>query len=518
MRTGAVLSLLAALPLLLGCAREAPPAPPMLVVGIDGGEWKVIEELWRQGRLPVLRDLAERGVHGPLDTDYAASPVIWTTIATGRRPRDHGITDFVVPTPRGDVPISSDLRRVPALWNMLSTTGRRVAVLGWWVTWPVEEVAGVMLSDRSLLGLDRAEFPPGLEGRLDPALAVLDGSPGGFDLGDPVQRRDRLVAELAKDLVTQPFDLWMVYFRSADVVSHRDWKYFEPEAFESVDPAALAAGAERVPRAYEAIDRALGELLAAAPPATNVLVVSDHGFVASPKEKAQVLFDLDAVLERLGYLERGAAGVDFAHTKVYSFNSPKHRKGKTVRFSLAGREAGGAVLPRQRAEVRAALDRDLQRVTYDDGVPVFWIRDARPAERRDGADFVIGVSNDAPSRTLWLDGEPFEGPVEGITRITGTHDRHTRGIFLAAGPDIAPGAAPAGIDIHDLAGTILYGLGLPAGEDFAGSVRQELFSSAFRRRFPARTVTSWGRRTAGEVSTSEADDRLIDELGALGYL
>src|SRR5579864_3903722 len=92
---------------------------PLLVIGIDGGEWRVVHRMWQDGELPNLRRLADRGTTARLETAYNASPVIWTTIATGVTPAEHGITDFVVPSDRGDVPISSMVRWVPVLWTML---------------------------------------------------------------------------------------------------------------------------------------------------------------------------------------------------------------------------------------------------------------------------------------------------------------------------------------------------------------------------------------------------------------
>src|ERR1700724_983671 len=117
-----------------GAAKHA----PLLVIGIDGGEWRVVHRMWRDGELPNLRRLADRGTTATLETAYNASPVIWTTIATGVTPAEHGITDFVVPSPHGDVPISSMVRRVPALWTMLTQAHRRVAVLGWGGSWPAD--------------------------------------------------------------------------------------------------------------------------------------------------------------------------------------------------------------------------------------------------------------------------------------------------------------------------------------------------------------------------------------------
>jgi len=60
------------------------------VIGIDGGEWRVIRQLWKSGELPNLRSIADRGTTATLATAYNASPVIWTTIATGVTP--HGTT------------------------------------------------------------------------------------------------------------------------------------------------------------------------------------------------------------------------------------------------------------------------------------------------------------------------------------------------------------------------------------------------------------------------------------------
>ena len=157
--------------------------PPLIVIGIDGGEWKVIHRLWAEGKLPHLKRISEQGVATTLHTAYNSSPVIWTTIATGVAPEVHGITDFVVPTPRGDVPVSSAVRKVPALWNMLSRAGRRVAVLGWWASWPAEKVDGVVLSDRALLDLDGARLA-----RLLPA-AIPAGPPPGGRRSRPVRRR-----------------------------------------------------------------------------------------------------------------------------------------------------------------------------------------------------------------------------------------------------------------------------------------------------------------------------------------
>ena len=179
----------------------------------------------------------------------------------------------------------------------------------------------------------------------------------------------------------------------------------------------------------------------------------------------------------------------------------------------------GEPLPeRHREPLRQRLRDDLARVTWPGGEPVFRVRDPRPRESRDGGDLVVVVRRAGAAHEVLVDGEPDSAPVVHLGRISGTHHRRTAGILLAAGPDVASGADVEGIGIHDLAPTVLYALGLPVGEDFAGEARTGLFTSSFRGGRAVTTVATWGTRTAEEAPRSQSDRELLDELGALGYL
>ncbi len=83
-----------------GCGGdEVGPADRILLVGIDSADWDVVEPLMAEGRLPNLRALVESGVSCDLHSlePKQKSPTIWTTIATGKLPEKHGITDYVDP-------------------------------------------------------------------------------------------------------------------------------------------------------------------------------------------------------------------------------------------------------------------------------------------------------------------------------------------------------------------------------------------------------------------------------------
>ncbi len=285
---------------------DAPPGRRVLLVGLDGADWQAIDPLARAGRLPVFARLRDHGRTGILlATPPLVSPILWTTIATGRRPEDHRILDFMVDLPGGgQAPVPSSERRVAALWNVFSDAGRRVGVVGWWATWPAEEVAGTIVSDRVAPQLARGDTP--IEaGSIAPASrtaelaarlvrardltredlsaylpvtaeeyraaqeALREGS--GRLYRNPLAHLAAIVAstrsyaQMAEAIVAgrQP-GLLLVYLEAIDSVSHRFVKD--------------ARGAGAIARAYADVDAVIGRLAGRVAPDTWVLVVSDHGF------------------------------------------------------------------------------------------------------------------------------------------------------------------------------------------------------------------------------------------------
>ena len=74
--------------------------------------------------MPTLARLVNEGASGTLKTIHPPlSPLIWTTMMTGTSPLDHRILDFlrVNPVSQQREPITSDERKVPAIWNMASS-------------------------------------------------------------------------------------------------------------------------------------------------------------------------------------------------------------------------------------------------------------------------------------------------------------------------------------------------------------------------------------------------------------
>lgn len=309
-----------------GTVRAADPSAPaskapLLVVGLDGAEWDVVLPMLADGELPTLAGLMKRGTYGLLDTlEPTLSPAIWTTIATGKTPAEHGITDFVRHKSDGTLELltNSD-RKVKALWNIASDYDKRVCVIGWWMTWPVEPIHGVMVAQTNTLSPEASGqriwkgtlvadmpaqvFPPDRQQEL---LSVLDEVRhemehlsrdifGRFTrpLGDLDYRRlrktewalraDAIYRRVGlKLLAARPaYDLTLIYFGGPDVVGHRFWRFMRPEGYpEPPSTDETINFARMIPDYYKYMDRVLGELLAAAPDGTRVIVLSDHGMHA----------------------------------------------------------------------------------------------------------------------------------------------------------------------------------------------------------------------------------------------
>jgi hypothetical protein len=320
-RALAVLSALAAA-LITGCGRPAPSGThPILLIGLDGIEWEVALPLLRDGRLPTLGGLVARGIGGELASIRPTiSPTIWTTIATGRAPEDHGIRGFALESASG-VPgrlYTSADRRVPAFWDIASAAGRRCHVIGWWNTFPVEPIEGVMVAQVNTLDpgeqlfgrevwkgglfpdLEGQVWPPDRKGEFLAEIPAADGEMralaerilgGRSEPEGALEKRlwdnciwsfraDRTYQRIALKLLRakQPFDVLAIYLGGGDVAGHRFWRYRQPDFFQDrpTDEAVKAYGAV-IADYYIVLDELLGEILAAAPPDCNVLVVSDHG-------------------------------------------------------------------------------------------------------------------------------------------------------------------------------------------------------------------------------------------------
>lgn len=134
----------------------------VLLIGVDGADPAVLEELMDAGRLPELARMRSGGAYAPMRTTYPpVSPVAWTSLLTGCWPARHGIIDFVTKAPHAyhptlglyslragpDGQLRYESRRtVPTIADILSAEGLSSYLLHIPATFPPPEIRGGVLA------------------------------------------------------------------------------------------------------------------------------------------------------------------------------------------------------------------------------------------------------------------------------------------------------------------------------------------------------------------------------------
>ncbi|HYQ88888.1 MAG TPA: alkaline phosphatase family protein [Candidatus Binatia bacterium] len=294
----------------------------VLVFGIDAGEWDVLGPLLDQGKCPNFARLRAEGSAGKLRSfvPLTRSPVIWTSIATGKVPDKHGIKDFYAfarrldpggddSIPRGLKPNTSNKWKARSVWNILGGLGRTVGVIGWWVTWPAQPVNGVLVTDyvqydpknwTSRSGMTYPESLSTMTERYRRTVQSISWAEifqfvAPFDTTQVTERQKVLVGNLkwvlASDLTfyqtgirlyrrNHP-DFFAMYFRGVDEICHSYWDVGVPGNLMFSPPptkAELEWLKPIIPNYYIFTDRMLGDFLKEAGKDTDVIVCSDHGF------------------------------------------------------------------------------------------------------------------------------------------------------------------------------------------------------------------------------------------------
>jgi predicted AlkP superfamily phosphohydrolase/phosphomutase/tetratricopeptide (TPR) repeat protein len=287
-----------------------PLAKKVLLIGWDAADWKLINPLLDQGLMPTLDDFVNHGVMGNLATlRPILSPMLWNSIATGKRPDKHGILGFMEPDPQtgGVRPTTSTSRKVKAIWNILTQRGYKTHVLGWFAGHPAEPINGISVSDLFPYAVAPLEkewpLPPGAvhpesmrktfaDLRMHPAevteAAILPWIPRAAEID---QEKDKGLQSFSKILAencsihnaatwilqNEPWDFLAVYYNGIDHFCH-GFMHFHPPRMEGISEEKFEIYKDVVNGAYRFHDMMLQTLLELAGPDVTVLLVSDHGF------------------------------------------------------------------------------------------------------------------------------------------------------------------------------------------------------------------------------------------------
>ena len=542
------------------------------VVGLDGLTFRVLSPMLRAGELPTFRRLVADGAWGSLLTyGVASSPIVWTSVATGKRARDHGVTDFVT---RSDGvyqarTFKSFDWRARSVWSMLGETFGPVGVVNWLMTAPPQPVPGAIVTRLSLAAPGQRAYPPDLE---QPVAAILErrGASGEGDERTEALAHIDSVFDVANLLLERVDPAFLAVYQSAtDAAEHTTWKYHQPAAFDAVlwasDASEAAEQATLIEDTYRAVDRRLGQLLERLGDDTLLVVLSDHGQRAA--RRPRIRWRLDSLLVRLGvaHHEAEGRGLDYRRSVAYTLVETPWTPRLRVNINLDGREQDGVVpAARYRSRVRQ-LAAQIEALRFENGEPVFAgvraaTRPSRAGAAGNDADLIFDHTRQSRD-PLGLDRRIRVGDawvrmrelVEVDTTISGDHDR--QGVVFLLGRGVRPGPigqrsmttalqellhpltdrvavvdrllpmlARLGLTERmttlDVTPTLLHAAGQPVGHDMAGHPRAALIATGQ----PVTWVSTWERAVDGEQGPEdapvdpEAEAEVLEKLRALGYV
>jgi len=537
----------------------------VLVIGLDGVTFDLIEPWVAQGKLPNLGRLMQKGAWGRLQsTQPAHSAPAWTSCVTGVNPGKHGITSFYrwEAEKQRFIPVNALDIHYPALWNIMSTHGKKVGILNLPIGYPPPEMNGYAVSGMMAPDLESACYPASLK---DELLSVVPD----YEIEAPIlpDRRATLegilhqmeVRETAANYLQEcyPTDFTMVVFTGSDRLQHFYWADMDPEhpAHDRLVGQGLGHAIEL---GYQKLDQAVGRLLERSGDETTVIVLSDHGFLpiyrrffvnlwlqelglfALKKQRLAIIEFFKQWVFRLGLrrfiskVKQRVPGVENLRIQSLSFSAVDWDRTSTffgptmgLSFNLQGREAKGIILPASYAELRDRMIHDLKQI-QDPQSGELVVSDVQPRESIYHGDAVhlapdlriqMATHREGDWLGLYIHQRGLDpGPI--IREPGRIHAGHApEGIFIAYGPNVNASTRIQDAQIVDVAPTVLYAMGLPVPTTMDGKILTDIFVEDHLKSNPPSYSDDLISHDEQHYTFKEEETELIEErLRDLGYL
>lgn len=474
-----------------------------IAIALDAADSELVLEWARDGTLPVLGDLIERGATARLSAETGLGPeATWPTMVTGCMPGKHGVYDWRCIRPGTDLRVRDPRRayRRP-FWSVLSDDGatRSPLLLDVPYGWADQVDGGTAVLGWGQRGTERTSsqpshllgelterygrYPLGLEvdhaGRIQAALEQLS------TLQSLAGARTRLLIEL---LESRDWQVCVASYFESHYGGHDFHRYLVPGSW-GYDERVAAELDEPLRRLYQTLDRCVGELLAGVGDDVNVVIFSGFGM----RPNTNGLRCLPEALTRLGYTTpstpsaptRAVAGLraaalttvprplarwvrrrlpagtqdrhfervwhesaDWRRTRAYAEGEPGH---SFVRVSNSFSGDREALVDEVKGELQALENADTGRPAIAE---VIEVRQATPGPNAGALpDLAIAWAQDGMLERVR---HPKAGLIEEDLRELPPSEHTDEGFAIAAGPGIRAGDDIGGGHIVDLAPTLLH--------------------------------------------------------------
>ncbi len=278
----------------------------VLIIGLDGGTWKILCPMMENGIMPNLKRLVDSGSSGVLkSTIPPITAAAWTSFQTGVNPGKHGIIDFQafdMNTKKTRLVNSNDIK-IDTILEIASRHNRKVISINMPMTFPPKHVNGVIIGGLLSPGVDRRFAYPEyvydrfIKGQGYRITAGRLEKRASMSLRDFVEEQIRVEDrrfKLAKQLMKESeWDLFIVHNQLMDGIQHALYSYLDPDSEKYDEQKNNIIG-----KFYKETDRFIGEILENAKQNTTFIIMSDHGHY-----EVSAFVNLNAWLRKKGYLK-----------------------------------------------------------------------------------------------------------------------------------------------------------------------------------------------------------------------
>lgn len=547
----------------------------IVIIGLDGATWNVIYPLISKGKLPTFRYLIENGSYGNLNSTIPPlSAPAWTSAFTGVNPGKHNIFDFF--TIRNDTyelrNVTSNDRKIPAIWNILDTHGMTSGIFNIPMTYPPEAIDGFMVAGLGTPDINsNFIYPSSLKEELK---RYLHGLQFSIDVGTIMGgKEDAFLDELYKVTDMQEkavhylynkyqSDLFMVVFDELDRLQHFFWRHMETN-HPLHDLKKSQKYHDAIENYYQHLDIVIKRFLDTLSEDTTVMIVSDHGFGGLHKDfyinkyfhdigilrlkprppvafNTQLVRTIKTTLKQLTYrmgigrwvdrivpdwmrlksltptVDTGLGNVDWQQTKAYFCSL----SGQNVWVNLRGRQPEGIIEHGKECEsLRDHLIEKLYAVK-DPETSQNIIRKVYKREEIYTGDFVSNAPDliidmaDGYVMQVGLAPNMLMPAMQYKLYRSGCHRQH--GIFIAIGKDIKKNHQVQNAEIIDIIPTVLYLLDKQIPTYMDGKVLTNILNKDLKR-VEYQAIQSQRTDTIHDISEDE-EAKIAERLKGLGYM
>jgi predicted AlkP superfamily phosphohydrolase/phosphomutase len=542
----------------------------VIIIGLDGGTWQILNPLMEDGKAPFFSHLAKRGVRGILrSTMPPVTAPAWTSFLTGKNPGKHGLFDFQridFVNQERKLTFSTDCKSASIL-DYLTEAGKRSLFMNIPLTFPPQPINGVLVSGFPVPPDANFVYPAEMESRLRDSGYIIDWMDIYRSRKDllkvtMIRMADKAQLDVFESLLQEEqWDVAMIVIAGTDKIGHLEWQ---------------KGNVNEVKKYYTFIDGLLSNLdKKGLFSDVTLAIMSDHGFsggsnlffmntwlsnegyVAFKKTKdetydvflkelrdtvyggqngvlSRLLKTVGLTRENLIYLAKKSglikleaylphsvvslfpsneASVDWSKTKAYMMSNAS----KGININLEGRETHGCVPASEYDNLRKEIVDKIKGLKGFDGQPIFQIADIK--ENIYWGPYV----SQAPDIVTWPhpDYKIRIGTAQKHFLRKVTEAQHSLdGIYMLVGEEFIKEKKARELSIMDIAPTLLHVMGLPVPEDMDGRVAVDLLAptaSSSKRAVTYREPIS--KEIEDFPATDHIDeDEVLEKLRALGYI